>query len=459
MDKNNQRIEKIASLIILWGLLVIAFFRPLIDGITWPWSNTYAQILILFLLAVWLLKMTVQGELVFHRTPLDIPILLFSLALIISVFGSVNKEVSFRQLYQFLSYPVLYFIIVNNLGKKLTPRQGAALVFSLFLTIALAGAVWLRGIGLPWFSALAPALAVIAVSIPLFRSPKIIRGENITIHSILLPLMLIVVILVSLYGIYQYYWGLERTRQLVQQMQNVQFPPAFLARLEVHRVFSTFVFPPALAGYLAIVLPLALALFILVRSGWLRVWSGLTLILGGFCLFLTFSEGGWISFALAVFLFIFILSGPRCRRLLWLSFPLVSGLFLALLLSGFLPEVDWVRFQASTRVRIEYWRAGLGMLKDYPLFGSGLGTWGCIYARYKLPGAEETQLAHNNYLQIWTETGILGIISFFWLWVAFLRAGWKIANGPSPIAHRQSLMAHHPSPITHHQRAWSSGVM
>ena len=428
MSKNNQWVERAASLIILWGLLVIVFFRPLISGITWEWSNTYAQILLLFLLAVWLLRMTIRGELIFQRTALDIPILLFSLALIISLFGSVNKEVSFRQLYQFLSYPVLYFLIINNTGVKLTRRQGAALIFILSLTVALAGTVWLRGLGISWFSAIVPVLVVIIAGIAFWGRSKIIRGKDITIYSLLLPVMLTVVVFVSLYGIYQHYWGLERTRQAVQ-MLDIQLPPAFMARLGTHQVFSTFVFPPALAGYLVILLPLTITLFVSVRGRWPRMLPGLALATGVLCLYFTHSKGGWGIFIFSLPLLAFILAGRRHRRWMFLLFFVAIGLFLILVLSGIAPYVELRGLRDSFNVRVEYWRAGLGMLRDFPLFGSGLGTFGSIYARYKLPGAEETQLAHNNYLQIWTETGILGIVSFFWLWGAFLGGGGKNIKG------------------------------
>ena len=92
------------------------------------------------------------------------------------------------------------------------------------------------------------------------------------------------------------------------------------------------------------------------------------------------------------------------------------------------PFIHLEGFFGSLTVRVDYWKAGLGMLRDYPVFGSGLGTFGTLYAKYKLLQGRETQLAHNNYLQVWIEMGILGIVSFLWLWIAFLRRGWKLIN-------------------------------
>ncbi|MCK4262037.1 hypothetical protein KAX00_02925, partial [bacterium] len=80
-DKSKKTsAHRVASLIIFSGLLILIFFRPLISGITWKWSNTYFQLLILFLIGVWLLRMVLEGRITFLKTPLDFPILAFSIA-------------------------------------------------------------------------------------------------------------------------------------------------------------------------------------------------------------------------------------------------------------------------------------------------------------------------------------------------------------------------------------------
>ena len=216
-----------------------------------------------------------------------------------------------------------------------------------------------------------------------------------SIYSIFLPLILVVAILVGLYGIYQHYWGLDQTREMIRMHGSGRFSANFLARLGTDKVFSTFVFPPALAGYLILILPLALALFVFAGSGWQRILPGLTLIVGGGSLYFTYSKGGWLSFVLSLGILVFILTRKR-RRLFFIPFLVVAGLFLFLVLSGIFPNINLAGFAESFRVRIDYWKSGMEMLKDYFLPGSGLGTFGSLYAKYKLPGAGETQLAHNN---------------------------------------------------------------
>ncbi|MCK4437282.1 O-antigen ligase family protein [bacterium] len=385
-DKSKKTsAHRVASLIIFSGLLILIFFRPLISGITWKWSNTYFQLLILFLIGVWLLRMVLEGRITFLKTPLDLPILAFSIALIVSTIKTVHRQASLEQFYQFMSYPLLYYLFINILRE----RKEITAVISTILAVA---------------------------------------------------------ILVSLYGIYQNYIALEETREWVRIYHSGQFSSQFMSRLGTHKVFSTFVYPPALAGYLSLVFPLAFCFLIYAQSKWMRILSGLTLVSGGLCLYFTYSKGGWVAaFLSMIFLFAILLcrkmqsKGCDYREKIRRYGPLILIFLLILIIPFLFPAIrefllehepfnHLEGFFGSLTVRVDYWKAGLGMLRDYPVFGSGLGTFGTLYAKYKLPQGREVQLAHNNYLQVWTEMGILGIVSFLWLWIVFLKRGWRLIN-------------------------------
>lgn len=53
------------------------------------------------------------------------------------------------------------------------------------------------------------------------------------------------------------------------------------------------------------------------------------------------------------------------------------------------------------------------MIKDFPLFGTGLGTFGYAYPLYKVSVQKPLiyLYAHNDYLQVLAETGVLGFAS------------------------------------------------
>jgi putative inorganic carbon (HCO3(-)) transporter len=62
--------------------------------------------------------------------------------------------------------------------------------------------------------------------------------------------------------------------------------------------------------------------------------------------------------------------------------------------------------------RLDYWQGTLQIIKSSPLIGVGLGNFDLVQSRY----------AHNSYLQIWAEMGILGIISILWLIIAVFKS-------------------------------------
>ncbi len=60
--------------------------------------------------------------------------------------------------------------------------------------------------------------------------------------------------------------------------------------------------------------------------------------------------------------------------------------------------------------RPQYWANATGMIKDFPLFGTGLGTFASVYPAYeKKPGTEmHLAHAHNDWLEYATELGLVG---------------------------------------------------
>src|SRR3989344_8082372 len=70
----------------------------------------------------WLIKMIANKKVIFKRTPLDIPLLLFLLALLLSTLFSIDRHVSIWGYYSrfnggivsIISYLLLYFAFVSN---------------------------------------------------------------------------------------------------------------------------------------------------------------------------------------------------------------------------------------------------------------------------------------------------------------------------------------------------------
>jgi len=357
---NRNRIEKITLWLSTAFLVFLVLFRPLVSGMSYPWSNTVCQIVILLILTVWIAKCIWLGRFSLVKTSLYFPILSFAFFVVLSCTYSVNLNASLKQVYIIIPNILLCFLAINIIKKK---KQILIIVACLALTATV----------------------------------------------------------VSLYGIYQYFWGFEETRGWILQ-QNMQFPPDFFSRLGTNETFSTFIYPNALAGYLLLILPLCISLFLVSRYFYRFLLSVATASVV-LCLYLTYSKGGWGIFlilALAPILILMYRKFGNKKKFYILSILMIIGIIV--LSAMFLKITDRTHMIRDTlgsfKVRLNYWRASPGMVEDFP-FGSGIGTFGNIYPKYKIPQAREVQLAHNNFIQLWTEIGIIGVLSFLLIWVMF----------------------------------------
>lgn len=79
---------------------------------------------------------------------------------------------------------------------------------------------------------------------------------------------------------------------------------------------------------------------------------------------------------------------------------------------------DWLN-PVTMLLRVSYWRVALRMVSDYPLTGVGFGNFGTAYAIYQRIEDDDTQQAHNDYLQMLAELGVFGLLFFlsFWLYL------------------------------------------
>ena len=146
----------------------------------------------------------------------------------------------------------------------------------------------------------------------------------------------------------------------------------------------------------------------------LQIGFFLLAILLGLCLLLTFSRGAWVGF-FALLLFTLFLKQERFGVVLLLFFfvfVLIIPFFRMRLLAIFMPGGDSSRFIL--------WNVSWRMIKENPFVGKGIGTFMQRFTFYA-PNVL-VSYAHNCYLQIWAETGIFSLLSFFaFLGILFFR--------------------------------------
>jgi putative inorganic carbon (hco3(-)) transporter len=247
-------------------------------------------------------------------------------------------------------------------------------------------------------------------------------------RSWLITVYLHVALVVSIYGLRQWFFGAEALATWVD-------PESTTAN--VTRVYSYLGNPNLLAAYLIPAVPLSLAACFAWR-GWLPKLLGATLLLvNTTCLILTFSRGGWIGWVVTTFvcalLFLYWLL-PRLPRFwqVW-AFPLLLGGLAGALCFAILfvePLRDRVlsifadRRDSSNNFRINVWAAVLEMIQDRPFLGIGPGNtaFNQIYPLYQRPNFSALS-AYSIFLEVAVETGILGLACFLWLLVVLLQQG------------------------------------
>jgi len=82
----------------------------------------------------------------------------------------------------------------------------------------------------------------------------------------------------------------------------------------------------------------------------------------------------------------------------------------------------------SLSARGDYWRGAIAIARDHPWLGTGPGTFGSIYPKYKIAATEEAQMVHNNFLQMWCDSGVVGFLTFALLWLVAVRDAFQLAR-------------------------------
>ncbi|MCX5713066.1 MAG: O-antigen ligase family protein [Candidatus Omnitrophica bacterium] len=76
----------------------------------------------------------------------------------------------------------------------------------------------------------------------------------------------------------------------------------------------------------------------------------------------------------------------------------------------------------STEGRWTIWADTLKMITDFPLFGTGLGTFKNIYPMYRTLSVQATvSYAHSDFIQLVSECGLLGLGLSVWFLAMFFK--------------------------------------
>lgn len=221
------------------------------------------------------------------------------------------------------------------------------------------------------------------------------------------------------------------------------------------RAVSTFGNPNFLSSYIVVLMPAALGLFVVERRPGRRFAYGALFIALHSALLATLTRSSWLGAAVACAALFF--SGRARRRLREdpKAVGLVFGVALALALAwpsstvkgGYAPgvigritEMKVLADSAQVRYsplhqRFLIWTCAWLMGSDAPLIGKGGGLFELFYPFYQGhllhldPFWHQLRThannSHNELLETYAQTGLLGLGAFLWTWAAFFAAAWK----------------------------------
>lgn len=197
---------------------------------------------------------------------------------------------------------------------------------------------------------------------------------------------------------------------------------------------GTFLNPNHLAGYLEMVLPLALAFTLTGRFSHL-----MKVVLGYACLVIfagltvTFSRAGWLAAAVSLAGFFYFVVRQRDY---WKRTLIVLGVFVALfavtLTKARVSANRFERFDLAKQVedvRYLLWEPAKGMWRDHLWFGVGPDHFDTRFRQYRPPHFElqnRPVRVHNDYLNTLVDWGLAGALLVAACWGAFY---WQVFRG------------------------------
>ena len=178
------------------------------------------------------------------------------------------------------------------------------------------------------------------------------------------------------------------------------------------RATGTLIDPNLFAGYLVLVIPLVVALGISFRQWWPIIPTiAATLVLVA-ALAVTLSRSGWLGLV-AGGIVLLLLLWTRWRRVAAVL-VVVAGCVVIAGLSGpiaarLAPSDNGPMQMLADREQV--WTAAVKMALDHPIFGVGVDNFQNFYPIYS-GRDDELNHAHNLFLNMVAERGILGLVTF-----------------------------------------------
>ena len=330
----------------------------------------YLKLFILIAFFLWILELINNQKILLRKSILNFPIFLFILIMSISLIISNNQIVGIRDYVTIIAYFLTYFLILNNLKSE---KQFHYFIITFF-----------------------------------------------SISSI-----------VAIFAIIQYY----------------DFNPYFNL-MNKNEITSTIGQKNWISNYISMIFPVIFSYFLLEKIKKNKILYFFLLSILYATLIICQSRGIWISTSITLILAICIIIKFNLLKIFqenkkWLTLLLITFLIITIIYStdNFLnksaitvPQRAISTFDEqdpSINTRLLMWKTTFEMIKDRPIFGSGIGTFKMNYLFYQaeflnnnsyfIKYSGNAKEAHNEYLQIAAELGLLGLGIFLYIIYLFYR--------------------------------------
>lgn len=241
----------------------------------------------------------------------------------------------------------------------------------------------------------------------IFILTYLLIGQNIRtaeqVKTLVTALAASAVIVVAV-GYFQYFFGVDTSEMKITDIDPFS---------GYTRIFSTFDNPSVLAGYLDVIICLALGLLAKFGTTKQKLILLAAIVFLVLCLAMTYSRGAFLAIAA-----VFVVYGFLYDWRILIFFAVGTAILLynnTVLLERVLSV--FTTNDLTNGLRIGIWVSTIAMIADHPFVGIGWGAYQFIYPQYNyyfLEMKETIYHAHNLYLQKTAEVGIAGALAFFW---------------------------------------------
>jgi putative inorganic carbon (hco3(-)) transporter len=181
--------------------------------------------------------------------------------------------------------------------------------------------------------------------------------------------------------------------------------------------------PNSVAMFLVPLVGLAGAALLHARDRPVRAAAGVFLAIAVPASILTFSRGGWL--ALAAVAVVVVLS----HRWRWWLLGCTAAAAVAIAAVPSIRHRFLLQFEAgkgnTAEDRLRLWSTTLKILRHDPLLGTGLGGFRSAVLPVWHWDTTWILYAHNIFLSMWVELGLLGLLSFAWIFGATGVVSWR----------------------------------